>query len=311
MGTTAVRPIALALVLTVAGATPTGRSAQPRAQAASTSALASVEGIYPSGDRLPANLLRLYIVFSAPMSVGESRSRLRLVEESGRTIDRAFLDPPEELWDPSGRRLTVLFDPGRVKRGLRANLEMGPPLLTGQHYRLVVDRDWLDAQGRPLANAYVKRFKATPPVHTRPDPDAWSIQTPPSDTRLPLELGFDRPMDRALLFTSLEVTNANGKRVSGSIEVHDNERRWRLIPEQNWAPGRYLLEIVTDLEDPQGNSIRRTFDTDLSGGNDADRVVPAVLTRELVVPTAHRQPLTAHRPPPAASRQPAIAHSLR
>jgi hypothetical protein len=111
------------------------------------------------------------------------------------------------------------------------------------------------------------------------------------------------------LFTSLEVTDASGKRVSGSIEVDDNERRWRLIPARNWSPGRYLLEIVTDLEDPQGNSIRRTFETDLSAGSRTDADVPAVRTREAVVtpsPSANRPPPTASRPPPAYRQGPIV-----
>src|SRR6185436_10043517 len=88
----------------------------PRAAKASRT---MVENIYPTEERVPANLLRMYIVFTAPMSISQSASHLRLVDENGQTVSGAFLQLEEELWDPGRRRLTVLFDPGRVKRGLR------------------------------------------------------------------------------------------------------------------------------------------------------------------------------------------------
>ena len=191
-----------------------------------------VVGIYPSAERLPANLLRIYIVFSAPMSVGESRTRLRLVDEAGRTIDRAFLALGEELWDPSGRRLTVLFDPGRIKRGLRANLEMGPPLVEGRRYRLIVDAAWRNAHGRPLHEQYVKTFDAIAPRRARPDPGRWSILPPEGRTRTPLVVQFDEPLDRALLFTSVAVADERGDPVRGVIEVGAGEGEWSFTPGQ-------------------------------------------------------------------------------
>ena len=51
----------------------------------------------------------------------------------------AFLALDQELWDPVRRRITLLFDPGRVKRGVRTNLESGAPLVAGRRYRLVID----------------------------------------------------------------------------------------------------------------------------------------------------------------------------
>ena len=55
-----------------------------------------VDGVYPSAERLPANLLRLLRVFSTPMAVGES-AQLRLEDDRGRTVERAFLALDEEL----------------------------------------------------------------------------------------------------------------------------------------------------------------------------------------------------------------------
>ena len=57
--------------------------------------------------------------------------------------------PGEELWDPNFQRLTMTFDPGRIKRGLTSNETMGPPIAEGKRYTLVIDRDWPDARGVP------------------------------------------------------------------------------------------------------------------------------------------------------------------
>ena len=56
--------------------------------------------VTPSADRLPANLLKFYLHFSAPMSRGEAYERVRLLDDSGRVVEGAFLELPDELWDP-------------------------------------------------------------------------------------------------------------------------------------------------------------------------------------------------------------------
>src|SRR5689334_5388387 len=78
-----------------------------------------VVAVHPSATRLPSNLLRWYVEFSAPMEPGSALAHVRLLDESGREVRGAFLSLDQELWDPERRRLTLLFDPGRVKRGVR------------------------------------------------------------------------------------------------------------------------------------------------------------------------------------------------
>ena len=108
--------------------------------------LARVERLYPSGDVLPSNQLRLYIYFSTPMSRGEAGQRIRMLDENGKVLPGVFL-PGEELWAPDFRRLTMTLDPGRIKRGLTSNEAMGPPIVEGKRYTLTIDRDWPDARG--------------------------------------------------------------------------------------------------------------------------------------------------------------------
>jgi hypothetical protein len=73
-----------------------------------------------------------------------------LIDQAGAKVDVPFLELGEELWDPSGRRFTLFFDPGRIKRGLLSQQELGIALHEGKRYTLVIDKGWKDADGRTL-----------------------------------------------------------------------------------------------------------------------------------------------------------------
>ena len=105
---------------------------------------AAVTEIYPSGETLPENVLRFYIHFSAPMTPHVAFDYIKLRDASGTVDDAAFMRFKQELWNEDRTRLTVLIDPGRIKRDVATNLELGPALLAGQQYTLSVD-----GAGRP------------------------------------------------------------------------------------------------------------------------------------------------------------------
>ena len=84
--------------------------ARPRANRDATHVVA----IRAGGGDVPSNLLRLYVELSAPMEPGAAYEHIHLVDESDRVVRDAFLELREELWSPDHRRLTLLFDPGRL-----------------------------------------------------------------------------------------------------------------------------------------------------------------------------------------------------
>lgn len=220
--------------------------------------------VYPSGDEVPENLLRCYVHFSAPMSRGEAYEHLRLVdEETGAEVAAPFVEIGEELWDPEVRRLTLFFDPGRIKRGLVPHEQVGPPLAAGRSYRLIVDAEWPDARGVPLAAGFVKRFAVTAADRLSPDPADWRVVAPPAASREPVELLFPEPLDHALLRRVVRVRDGAGNPVDGEVEVSGGERRWAFTPAEPWRAGSYAVEVATILEDPAGNSLVSVFDTDL------------------------------------------------
>jgi hypothetical protein len=226
-------------------------------------AATAVEHVYPSKDTLPENQLKFYLHFSAPMSRGEAYRHVRLLDARGKAIDLPFLELDEELWDGAGKRFTLFFDPGRIKRGLKPREEVGPALEEGKRYTLVIDRAWPDAEGNPLKETYRKAFRVGPPDDNPPDPETWKLRPPAAGTRDPLVVTFRKPLDHALLHRLLWVTDSQGRKVPGTPTVSDEEARWRFTPQQPWAAGSYNLVIDTRLEDLAGNTIGRPFEVDV------------------------------------------------
>lgn len=219
-----------------------------------------VEQIYPTAGQWPANQLKFYIVFSRPMRYGQAMDHIRLEEENGLPVEAPFLDLGQELWDPDQRRLTVWFDPGRIKSLLIPNLEKGPPLLPDKKYRLVISKDWQAADGRTLGEDMVREFKTGKKDTDKPLPGDWSLNLPKAHTTTPLKIRFGYAMDYAMLLDGIAVYDQNGHLAEGRVEAGPEERTWLFYPESPWQPGTYSLRFSADLEDLAGNNLDRAFD---------------------------------------------------
>jgi hypothetical protein len=221
---------------------------------------ANVAAIFPSTDTLPENQLKFYIHFSAPMSRGEAYQHVRLEKANGEEVPIPFLELSEELWENNNQRFTLFFEPGRVKRGVMLRDEIGPALVAGQEYALVVDGDWRDANGQPLGDDFRKKFRAGRQDETQPDPHQWKIASPMVGGRGPLVIEFEEPLDHEMLHRVIHVIDPQGDEKSGEIAVDQNETRWQFTPHEHWLPGNYELAIEGILEDLAGNSLGRKFE---------------------------------------------------
>jgi len=226
-------------------------------------AVAVVTEVFPTGGRMPENLLRLYIHFSVPMSQGDSYRHVRLLRADGTPVDLPFLELDQELWDVEGKRFTLFFDPGRIKRGLKPREEHGPILEEGKEFTLVIDGAWPDADGEPMRQGWRRTIKVGPPDDTPPDPKVWKLAAPAAQTREPLRVTFPDAMDHALLHRMLWVEDGAGQRVAGKVTVSGNETIWAFTPEGAWKAGAHHLVADTQIEDVAGNSIGRPFEVDL------------------------------------------------
>lgn len=223
-----------------------------------------VSEVYPAVATVPENLLRLYVQFSAPMSRGRAHEFLELLDTAGHPVRGAFVVPEQELWSPQGDRLTLFFDPGRLKQDVGPNLEMGAPLRAGQTITLRVSADWPDGDGAPLVEDFATSWTIGPADRSRPEPSEWTVSAP-ATPEAAVELWLSEALDHPLAERLVTVESSGGERIDGVAMLSDNDRRWRFSPADPWAPGAYVLRVDPALEDLAGNSLSRLFDEPLVG----------------------------------------------
>ena len=238
-----------------------------------------VERIFPSADGLPENLLRFYVCFSQPMQRGRAGREVLLLGPDGQPVPDALYRAPVELWDKGMRCLTVLLDPGRIKRGVGPNRKLGPPLIAGQAYTLAVGAGMTGSSGRRLPGTVYKRFNVTQPVREPIARSGWKVVPPAADTCTPLFLRFVRSLDSALLRQAVTVMTTCGQIVAGRMETGMFETELVFRPTTPWAAKPHQVSIAAELEDVCGNSFVAAFDRPLRTQDE-----PAVAAQPLVFP---------------------------
>lgn len=221
-----------------------------------------VTQVFPSSRTIPANCLKFYIHFSRPMREGRDIfDRIQIRDAEGKTVS----DPwrRTELWNQDATRLTLWIHPGRIKQGVNLRNELGPVLRPGREYQLVIMQTVCGADGVPLERPAVKRFRTTCEDHSQPDPSRWKLHVPHIRTREPLQVRFEKPLDRALLLRMLRIQSGD-REIPGTIRISAGETRWSFTPLSAWSSQNLTLRISRDLEDQAGNTPDRPFDRDLT-----------------------------------------------
>lgn len=231
---------------------------------------AAVTEIYPSGDTLPENTLRFYIHFTVPMQPQVAFNHLKLLDSSGAVDEAAFMRFKQELWNEDRTRLTVLIDPGRIKREVATNAELGPALLAGRQYALTVEGGWSSADGTSALSTFRKTFRVSDALRTRPDTRLWTANAPCGGTREPLTITFDRPFDRHLLMQALRVETGTSDGIGGEIDVEEAEHIWSFTPFEPWPAKDLLLLVNPALEDVAGNNFRDLLDN-VAGAQESEK----------------------------------------
>lgn len=234
--------------------------------------------VYPTADVLPANHLRFFIHFSAPMRGGKDIfDQIRILDASGNAVEDPWLR--DELWDESGRLLILYIHPGRIKWDVLLRLLYGPVLEPGHDYTLVLSADMLDANGQRLGKEYRKKFRTSAEDRIRVAVEDWRIQPPTAPGKEPVTISFPKIMDHSSLNRYLSIRDGKGQTVAGKIAVGRDEKSWFFTPAQPWTQGTYLLMIDERLEDTAGNTPLRPFDLDPK----ARKLLPPRLQREFRV----------------------------
>jgi hypothetical protein len=209
---------------------------------------------------VPANLLRMYVEFSAPMGTRPGEDHIVLLDAQKKRIEGALLPLDTELWDGERRRFTILFDPGRVKRGILPNRAMGRPLRAGSSFTIVVKREWADAQGQPLSSEFRKDYQVGPAIERALTTSSWKIQAPTSGSRDALRITFPSALDRGLAQRAFSVRRGDAE-VAGEVRVEKAETEWTFVPREAWQSGDHVISVLPALEDPSGNRLDRAFET--------------------------------------------------
>jgi hypothetical protein len=221
---------------------------------------AAVVSIFPSANELPENLLRFYLYFNTPMKKGQALKHIQLIDSSGNIDNHAFMEFKQELWSPDGKRLTILFDPGRIKRGVSTNIELGPALLEGKQYQLVISGTWQDVYGQELSVNTTKEFVVTKAYRQPIKVDELEIQIPEADSEEILTIHFDRIIDHALVQSMIQIKDENEKVVAGYWQTSEEEKNIQFVPEKKWKKGTYRIIMDNRLEDAAGNNLNNLLD---------------------------------------------------
>jgi hypothetical protein len=236
---------------------------------------AQVVRVQPSAGQVPANLLRLSIEFATRIE-GPVLPRLALLRPDGKPLAQPFLE--QELWSPSGRILTVLMHPGRVKTGLNAREVLGPILADGDDVTLTLD------------DHPIQHWRVGPADTSGPAVSAWRLSSVRAASRQALVVTLDDAIDGREA-DYIAIADSHGRRVSGQALLKDGERTWAFTPHGPWRAGEYRLIARGTLEDPAGNRLGGRFETPA----DAPAAAPADVALAFTVGSPSRL-TSAHRP---------------
>ena len=185
---------------------------------------------------------------------------------TGAPLPDALLTMDPELWDPQRRRITVLFDPARLKRGLAPAPRGGVPVARRRgRLSWSSTRAMRDARGVALGVDTRHRFSVGP---RRPEP------------RRPVGLGRRRRRRRHARSAAGVVRSRARPRAARALPDRRRRarrdrgghvdaprtptRRGRSSPPTRGQPRRTPLVVDPILEDVCGNSVTRVFDRDLA-----------------------------------------------
>ena len=229
------------------------------ATACSTPGATEVDQIYPSAAVVPENLLRIYLYFTGPMGEADILPHITLRRADGTVVEGAFLANRYELWSPDRTRLTLLFDPGRVKTGLDAHDALGRALIAGERYVVMVEPRAQDASGCDLAAAYSHGFVAGPGDLEPPDPNDWVLDLPQAGTTDPLRVRLGTAHDHLSMAFRIRV-KLDGDVLPGRVALENEESVWVFAPRAAWTSARHEVSIAEELEDLAGNRPGQLFD---------------------------------------------------
>lgn len=217
-----------------------------------------ITSVIPNLEIVPANLLRFYVFFSAPMGLENPYDFITIEDKDGNGLVDPFVIVPEGLWNIDRTRLTLLLHPGRIKQGVGPNMTEGDILRAGNVYTLKIDDKWKGASGEALKGSFSRQINASNPLRKAINVNLWALKAEEQNQIGILTIVTDHPLDQPLAKRMLFIRNKEGRILPSQVEFTGPEEMKIL-----WRPdGSTELELHIDprLEDVCGNTPLYAFD---------------------------------------------------
>lgn len=224
----------------------------------------SVTSIYPSAKTLPSNLLKWYIHFSHPINETHIYDYIRFVNATGDTLPRAALSLENALISDHGKLLTVWIEPGRQKRDLIPNRQLGPVFKNENAYKLVVLKKLKDKNGISMQDNFTHSFQITNDDRVKLDVNLWKIQSPKVNSKSHVLISCHESLDYGSTQNSVMVVNVKGEKIDGNWQLINHESTLSFTPLYPWKKGSYNVLFDNHIEDLAGNNLDRLFDSEIT-----------------------------------------------
>ncbi len=225
--------------------------------------------VFPRADCVPANLLRFHLRFEKPVEVFDVRTDLRLVDKGAgveQIVSHPFLDLNDGLWSADGLTLTVMLHPGRIKKGLISNKNLGSAINPSLTYELQIRGAVVNKTNEWWT---LKSFVTSNPIRNPLELALITIVRPDTGTKQALTVKFDRVVDQLAIENLVALTDQKNAIVAIDRELSDSSTTLRLTPRVDWLPGSYSIHFSNEFEDTCGNRLDGAFE---NNGDSQDRI---------------------------------------
>jgi len=222
-----------------------------------------VTNVYPSSERIPSNILKWYIKFSKPINTTLIYKYIHFIQASGDTLSRAILPLENALISDNNTLLTVWIEPGRQKRGLGPNEQLGSVFSTNQNYQLRISRELKDQQGVSMLQYFRHRFLIKEADRIQPNINNWNIRIPNINTISSLLIECNESLDYGSSLNNIQIVDKDHKEILGQWQLTDEEKTISFTPSKIWKKGNYYILFNPNIEDLSGNNLYRLFDNEV------------------------------------------------
>ncbi|WP_299252616.1 Ig-like domain-containing protein [uncultured Aquimarina sp.] len=231
----------------------------------------SVTEVYPSTPILPSNILKLYIRFSKPINTASVYDHIRFINLAGDTLSRTILPLENPLISNDRKLLTLWIEPGRQKRGLGPNKQLGR-VFNKDTYRLIVTKDIKDSNGISMQKDFIHSFNIGNTDRIKPTIDDWKIDIPKINSISKLLVHCSEPMDYGSLQDNINIVDSNTLEVKGMWQLLEQETILSFQPKEPWKKGNYQILCNPEIEDLAGNNLSRLFDKEIKNGSNKESI---------------------------------------